>query len=322
LHIQDHQLALVGLNRLDVDSPSALWKPQDMSLGLDLRRLLSLAIALMLFSATVTAQNLVLEIIPLEHSLAADILPLIEPLVDDQGSATGMHNQLIIKSSLANIAEIKKVLATFDRAPKSLRITVRQDVSGASSIQEHALSGRLRSGGVTAGVRDPGLNRGARIGVRDASGNAIQYRSVNTDSSRDNRNSHFITAVEGRPALILTGQSLPVPYTAATYGRHGGIVTQGIDYRDINSGFYVTARTSGQQVTLEVAPQLERADQGNRGSIDTRYTSATVSGRLDEWVALGGANESRSGSGRGLLASTRRHDASVYGVWVKVEQLD
>ncbi|MFP6781521.1 MAG: hypothetical protein VCB59_07460 [Gammaproteobacteria bacterium] len=286
------------------------------------RLLLSFALATYLISGAVSAQENVLEIIALEHALANDMLPLIAPFVSPEGSATGMHNQLIIKSSPANIAEIKQLLEAFDRAPKSLRITVRQDVSGASNIQEHALSGRKRSGDVTAGVVDPGLHRGARIGVRDSNGNAVQYRSVNTHSTKDNHNSHFVTAVEGRPALIQTGQSIPVPYSAATYGSFGGVVAQGIDYRDASSGFYVTARTNGQLVTLDVAPQLENADPRNRGAIDTRYSSTSVSGRLGEWISLGGANDNRTGSGRRLLASTRHHDANIYGVWMKVEQID
>ena len=71
-----------------------------------------------------------------------------------------------------------------------------------------------------------------------------------------------------------------------------------------------------------VAPQLENTDPRNRGTIDTRYSSTSVSGRLGEWIPLGGANDNRSGSGRRLLASTRHHDANIYGVRVKVEQID
>ena len=99
-------------------------------------------------------------------------------------------------------------------------------------------------------------------------------------------------------------------------------VREGIDYRGVSSGFYVTPRTHRQQVTLGIAPQLERADPKDRGVIDTRYLSTTISGRLGEWISLGGANEADSGNDSALLARTRRRGTDVYGmIWVKVDEM-
>jgi hypothetical protein len=166
-----------------------------------------------------------------------------------------------------------------------------------------------------------GTNDGASIGIRDRHGNAIRYRALNTQSNDDQRISHFVTTVEGHPALIQTGQSIPYAYSSAIYDGYGAVVQEGIDYRDISSGFYVTPRTHGQQVTLDIAPQLERADPQDRGVIDTHYSSTTISGRLGEWIPLGGVNEAASENDSALLARTRRHGAEVYGVWVKVEEI-
>lgn len=197
--------------------------------------------------------------------MASDILPMVQPLVAPGGTATGMHDQLIIKTTPENLAEIKSILAAFDRAPKTLKITVKQDVAQQSRIQEDAVSGRFRSGNVSGRLPDPGSHDGASIGYRDRNGNVIRYRALNTQSSDDQRVSHFVTAVEGRPALIQTGQSIPYPYSSAVYDRRGVVVYDGIDYRDVTSGFYVTPRTHGQNVTLDIAPQLQRADPRDRG---------------------------------------------------------
>lgn len=121
--------------------------------------------------------------------------------------------------------------------------------------------------------------------------------------------------------MIQTGQSIPYPYSSAVYNRRGIVVHDGIEYRDVTSGFYVTPRTHGQNVTLDIAPQLQRADPKDRGVIDTRSTSTTVSGRLGEWISLGGVNEATSGNDSALLARTRRHGSEIYGVWVKVEEI-
>jgi type II secretory pathway component GspD/PulD (secretin) len=274
-----------------------------------------------LISGAVMADTLVVEVIPLQHALADDILPLIRPFVDPQGAATGSHNQLIIKTTQANLDEIKTIVTALDRPPKTLRISVKQDIAGHSNIQEQALSANLRSGGPSGQINEPGLQRGATLGIRDAEGNTIRYRTINTHTNDDQRTTHFVTAVEGRPAFIQTGQSIPIPYSATSYDRYGARLQEGIDFRDVTSGFYVIARTNGGQVTLDIAPQLERANAGDRGVIDSRYSSTTLSGRLGEWIALGGANDASSATQKNLLAQTRRHDAEIYAVWVKVDLL-
>lgn len=284
-------------------------------------KLPTIAYLVLLLASVAAADERTLEIIPLQHTLASDVLPLVQPLVEPGGTVTGMHDKLIVKTTSANLAEIKQIITAFDRAPKTLKITVRQDVAGQSQIQEDAVSGRFRSGDVSGRLPDPGTHDGASIGIRDRDGNAVRYRALNTRSSDDSRNTHFVTALEGRPALIQTGQSIPYPYSAGVYDRYGAVIRDGIDYRDVNSGFYVTPRTHGQQVTLDIAPQLERADPANRGVIDTRYTSTTVSGRLGEWISLGGMNQADSGNDSALLARTRHYGAEIYDVWVKVEEV-
>jgi type II secretory pathway component GspD/PulD (secretin) len=275
-----------------------------------------------LFSWSVAnADGLTLEIIKLQHAIVEDILPLVQPLVAPGGTAIGMHDQLIIKTTPANLAEIRTIIAAFDRAPKTLKITVKQDVAQHSQIQENAVSGRFRSGNFSGRLPDPGTHDGASIGLRDRNGNALRYRALNTQTSDDRRVSHFVTALEGRPALIQTGQSIPYPYSAAVYDRRGVVVHGSIDYREVTSGFYVTPRTHGHNVTLDIAPQLQRADPKNRSVIDTRSTSTTVSGRLGEWIPLGGVNEATSDNDSALLARTRRHGSELYGVWVKVEEM-
>ncbi len=279
-------------------------------------------LAVALFCATVAhSDELTLEIVQLEHTLANDVLPLVQPLIAPGGTLTGMHDRLVIKTTPENLIEIKNVLAAFDRAPKTLRITVKQEHSQNSRIQEDAVSGRFSAGNVSARLADPGTHDGASVGIRDRHGDAVRYRALNTQTSDDRRVSHFVTTLEGRSALIQTGQSMPYPHSSAIYDAYGVTVREGIDYRDVSSGFYVTPRTHGQQVTLEIAPQLERADPKDRGVINTRYSSTTISGRLGEWISLGGANEADSGNDSALLARTRRHGTDVYGIWVKVDEM-
>ncbi|MGH8603813.1 MAG: secretin N-terminal domain-containing protein, partial [Gammaproteobacteria bacterium] len=84
---------------------------------------------LALFPGYVVAQEMVLEVIPLEHRLSADVIPLLKPLVAPGGTVTGMSSQLIVRSTQRNLLEIKRVLAAIDRPLRRLKIIVRQQTS-------------------------------------------------------------------------------------------------------------------------------------------------------------------------------------------------
>lgn len=85
------------------------------------RRTLLLALA----AASTTAGAQPIEIIGLRHRFADDLLPLLQPLVEPGGALTGQGSQLFLRASPANARQIKEVLATLDRPPRQLLITVR-----------------------------------------------------------------------------------------------------------------------------------------------------------------------------------------------------
>lgn len=286
---------------------------------------MSLARALLttlLLTASACAQaqeEMVMEVIPLRHALVSDVVPVLEPLVTPGGTVTGMNNQLIIKSTPANIEQLKGVLASIDRTPRQLRITVRQDVADSLEARQDAISATGRAGDVRARLPDAGRG-GATVGIgtEDAS---VQYRTYSTRGSSDSYNSQFVTALEGQPAWIQTGESLPVPTRDVYVGPGGTSVQDSIQYQDANRGFYVVPRVSGSQVTLDIAPQLDRFDQRGEYTIDRQQAQTQVSGRLGEWIRVGGSNEGFERADNVNLTSTRQRGGETRGIWVKVEEV-
>lgn len=264
-------------------------------------------------------EEMVMEVIPLRHALVSDVVPVLEPLVTPGGTVTGMNNQLIIKSTPGNIEQLKGVLASIDRTPRQLRITVRQDVADSLEARQDAISATGRAGDVRARLPDAGRG-GATVGIgtEDAS---VQYRTYSTRGSSDSYNSHFVTALEGQPAWIQTGESLPVPTRDVYVGPGGTSVQDSIQYQDANRGFYVVPRVSGSQVTLDIAPQLDRFDQRGEYTIDRQQAQAQVSGRLGEWIRVGGSNEGFERADNVNLTSTRQRGGETRGIWVKVEEV-
>jgi type II secretory pathway component HofQ len=282
------------------------------------RALLALLLSVPL---AVLAADMVLEVVPLKHRLADELLPTLRALVAPGGTVTGLNDQLVIRTTPDNLAELERVLGALDTPLRQLRITVTQDISAQADVRSDELSVRLRAGDARAAVGGPPGGPGARLGVGGEDGR-VDYRNFSTRGREDRGNTHFVTAVEGSPAFIAAGQVVPLPTQSAVLTPYGAAVQESIGYRDVGAGFYVTPRLGGDgRVTLEVAPFSERLTRGGGGTIDARGLTTTVSGRLGEWIALGGAAESFAARGGGIAYSTREQGADRYDVWVKVEVL-
>jgi hypothetical protein len=264
-----------------------------------------------------------LEVIPLQHRLVEDVVPILRPLVEPGGSITGMSNQLIIKASPGNIAELKQVLASIDRPPRRLMITVRQDVSGSDTSRDHGISGRYRQGDIT--VRADRLDRireGAAVGIEDDDGNRLRYHIQDQAGTRDDRHTFRIQATEGYPAYIQTGQSIPIPERSTHIGPGGVIVQDGVHYHDATSGFYVLPRVQGDTVTMQIAPHLTTVQHGHQPPvIRMQDVQTTISGRLGEWIAIGGVDQAGSHSQRRILGGSSGYSSEQGTVLLKVEEI-
>lgn len=94
-----------------------------------------------------------LEIINLKHRSAAELLPIIRPLLGSDEMVSGMNYQLILRASPRNIEQIKALLDSIDTMPRRLKITVMQDVDSETASRLTELSGSV------------GLGRNARLSV-------------------------------------------------------------------------------------------------------------------------------------------------------------
>lgn len=272
-------------------------------------------------AGSVQAERMQLEMIPLGHRTPQEILPVIEPLVVEGGTVTASNNQLIIKSTPSNIAEIKRILDSIDTAPRRLMITVRQDINNTDNRSRRSLSGNYSEGDVTISGGDHSRHDRGGIVIRgkDEEGNTIEYRGRDTLTGNSNRNSHSVQTLEGRPAFIRTGREVPV--TDRTTYLYGGTIVQQDSTRfyDATSGFYVLPRLNGDRVTLLIAPRM--AETGRHGEFDIREVETTVSGLLGEWIRVGGLDQSGTRSGSGVLSERQRQYRSQSDILLRVEEI-
>lgn len=281
--------------------------------------------ALVLFCiATSTLAQTVLEVIPLRYRAAQEVIPVIQPMLGREGSISGFQGQLVVRTTPANLEEIKRILASLDNAPRQLLITVRQDADTDRSRNTAEVSGSIggEHGRVTVlGSRDP---RGGNVVLREGD-DRVRVQVIEGRSSESDRNTQSVRVMEGREAYVRVGQSVPVRERQVQRTIVGGQVVErvvdGTQYRDVTTGFYVLPRLLGDRVTLDISPQRESLSTQIPGGVNIQRVVTTVSGRLGEWMEIGGISQDSSGRQSVLLGRTTTASSDNRRVLIRVEEV-
>jgi len=254
-----------------------------------------LALALACTALQALAQ-LALEVIPLKHRTVDQVLPVLRPLLEPGATMSGQSGQLIVRTSPANLAEIRQALDAIDQPLRRLQILVRFDDATDSSARDIAGSATLS-------------NRGSHA----------ELRAQESQSGAMERIDQRVQVLEGGTAWIATGQSRTLPQRQVIRTPGGVVSQETFVVQESASGFAVLPRVSGDRVTLEISPQRETP--GPRGSLQSGRIVTTASGRLGEWFELGGAARSMASDERGIGSSAQSRATDSRRVWVKVQEL-
>jgi len=275
----------------------------------------TLALLLLLPLTALAAE---LEVIALKHRSAEELLPIVRPLLDKDGVASGMDYQLILRTSPRNLAEIKKLLTSLDVAPRRLRITVMQDVDRDTVERLTSVSGSI---GSNPRITLPDSGGGASVEVGQGR-DRLKANVISTRTLEEGRNTQQLQVIEGNRALVRTGQSMPVPQRQVIQHPWGTQVIDSTAYREVERGFYVLPRVNGDRVTLEIGAQNDAPVRGDPQSVSTQQASSTLSGRLGEWMELGGTGQ-RETVDDGTISSrsaSRKHEQR--SVLIRVEEVE
>ena len=263
----------------------------------------------------------VLEVITLGYRQADEVISLLRPLLAPGGTLTGTNNRLIVRTTGANLAELKQVLAVMDSRPRQLVISVRQGSVAEAAREAASVSGSVGVGSnaqVTVPAppvarRDPGV-------VVQSERSRIEGRAISSRSAQDSSVTQTVQVLEGNSAFIRTGQSVPVTSTQINRAPGGAEVTQSADFVNANTGFYVTPRVSGDRVTLEISTARDRVRNLNTGVVNVQRASSVVSGRLGEWIAVGGSSQSAERTQSELLSQRQDSTRDERTIMLKVEE--
>lgn len=271
-----------------------------------MKRLLILLLAGLLTTAAYAGE---LVVIKLKHRSAEELIPVIRPLLDKDEMVSGMNYQLILRASTRNIAQIRRLLDGIDTVPRRLKITVMQDVDSDTAARLVEISGSAGPGN-------------ARI---TAGGDQGQVQSVNVISTRsldDDKNTQQLQVLEGNRARVASGQNVPILQRVQT--TQGAEVIETTQYRDVASGFYVLPRIHGDTVTLEISAQNDSSvpNQSNYPATRIQNISSIVSGRLGEWIIVGGLGQQNSTDKSTISTRSISRSNEQRAVLIKVEEVN
>lgn len=139
------------------------------------------AVVILVAPAAFAQQSL--EVIALRYRTADQVLDTLRPLVEPGGTLTGQGNQLIVRVSPDNLAEIRRALDAIDRPQRRLQISVRFDSAGQASRRDLGASGVISN----QGVRVEAHGRDARADLSEQVDQRVQV-------------------VEGGRATLFTGE--------------------------------------------------------------------------------------------------------------------
>jgi hypothetical protein len=265
----------------------------------DLSAYLLIGFSLLFLLSPANAEESVLEIITLQNRPAAEVQPLLAPLLEADEAVNSDGFNLIIKSSPGRIDSIRSLIAQLDSRRHNLLISVLQN-SYKTADQ---------------------LNAEAAIAISPGSVRMRGMAGDTRDIDRQNTTQQLRT-LEGQAAHIQTGKIRPVENITVYNTGYGypGVVSN-TQLQEASTGFAVIPRLSGNnEVMIDIAPWSERFTN-NRG-METRQLQTSLRARLGEWLEIGGVNEQQQTERRGfngLNYSTRNRNQ---GVLIKIDLAD
>ena len=238
-----------------------------------------LPILLVLLCASSVSAN-PLTVLQLNSRPAEEVIPVLEPFLGPGEKISGQGFKILLRASPETVAELRELIASLDVAAKTLMISVFQ--------------------GRESDLRDFDFSASIRIENSDISG------SINaSDNQADFTGGplHRVRVNEGSEGFIYTGMR------SGLYAKN-----------EVNlaSGFYVLPRINGDRVTLQISSTRENASTSQR-SIDTLQATTILSGRLGEWLPLGGADERGSGTSSEGIGQRSSGQNQQDGIWVRAD---
>lgn len=205
--------------------------------------------------------------IELQHRLAAKILPLIEPIIDNFTTINSHDNLLIIKSSSQSFVEIEQLVKQLDTKQQSLTVTALRTQQEINDQQF--------------------TNNQLNIDLQNPRQSSVKIKRWSTHDSRERDQQYQARGVAGQPIDIQMGQAIADKQQQLIFSPHGDIAAQETtQYIPLDNGFQARVNILGnQQARVEILPLFSKIQRN--GDINTTSLLTTVNGPINQWILIG-----------------------------------
>jgi|GEM_PF-253643 len=259
-----------------------------------------------------------MQIFELQHRSAGELAEIVRNIVSENARIATHQNTLVVRTDPAELAEVARLVADYDRAQSMLRITVDQGAQTNRQGQDAGAALLARNDSVKIDIGSPRRqgDNSVFVSTGDASG-GIHSQGIEIIENR--KISQSVSVLEGYPASISIGRTIPFTSELRYYwNRHPDYVAA-TEYVNVDTGFEVIPQILGEMVELEIQPFLAFLDTDNPNQIIFHELSTKVRIPLGAWYDLGGQKSSLSGLGREILRTGSRSDNSGNTIRVRVD---
>jgi hypothetical protein len=203
----------------------------------------------------------------------------------------------------ANQAELRQLIAALDTPQRRLMISLRQEGSDSGSAGGAGASARVEVGAGGAAISGRGhLYQSDSQSRRNVGATGADHRRRPALRSWSAR---AISCPCGNWWSDPVAPSFRKPWCSAISGPASSAVP----------------RLAGDRVTVEISPRDDTPGP-LPGSVNSQRLITTVSGRLGEWMELGGGVTEQSASGSGIIRYSTQSASRQRRLLLRIEALD
>jgi len=259
-----------------------------------------------------------MRIFELQHRSAIELAEMVRELVDDGAKVSAHRNKLLVNASAAELDAVAELVASYDRIQPMLRVTVNQGNRRDDRNREISTSGHLQSGSVVVDLNGPDRGDGGSIFITSGD-SRVNVRAQDARRLEDRQVSQFMVVMDGSPARISVGKSVPFTSQMRRYCRQHPTYVAFIDYRNVDTGFEVLPEVYGETVQLEIRPFMAFLNTQNPKEVIFHELTTKVRLPLGTWYDLGGQMSTKDGLSREILGAGTQSSTSGNSIRVRVD---
>ena len=259
--------------------------------------------ALLFLGQTAHADSIQREIIQLQHKQGQEIISLVRPFLDENGTIAAEGDSVIVETTAANLQQIKILIKELDVPAKQLHISVSLDPKVMLQSQSTDKPRSSQQNDNTPEVTKPTV----------APDSSLVYK---TEGREVSPGTQVIKVLQDHWTMIRTGHSVPI---IKRVRNPDGSMTESISYQHINQGLRIKPRLTGLEVVLYVQPFYEADNTAGPGKKIYYKEEKVAHTIVGSWFGLETTSGSKIPITKDWLQQNRLASEPVNLIFLKVD---